>query len=310
MQRAGERGSLVPLTLAVFVALSGWGCALNQRLVIARAPYGVSDLVFAADRQLEIKPCDDGHERHVWAQMSLMFVAGRPITALAYRLEQQEAEAGEFREVAFPYELRVLTKPEEADQKLTESWRGAPTLSPPVQQEMQQQMVKRATDAKRVVRNRDEWRCDVESGDHVLTYEGNRLLGKHTVALIARAGGFHTGGHYRLTFALPFVASPLPPPSPPPPAAAPLGSPAAPSPASPTPPSPAARDEMSRLAAGERPPPLPVPPAVPVPPSVGGGSAPEDIIGRIELTMIKNSNLIGVPVGLGLIIGFLVLTTL
>jgi hypothetical protein len=97
----------------------------------------------------------------------------------------------------------------------------------------------------------------------VVTFEGNRLLGKHMLALVAPASGFHTGGHYRLTFTLPLTAA-----SPP--------------------------DELARLARGGEP----------------GTPSPEDVIGRIELTMVKNSNLIGVPVGLGLIIGFLILTTL
>jgi hypothetical protein len=97
----------------------------------------------------------------------------------------------------------------------------------------------------------------------VVTFEGNRLLGKHMLALVAPANGFQTGGHYRLTFTLPLASAP-----------------------------PA--DEMARLAAGgER-----------------VAPAPEDVVGRIELTMVKNSNLIGVPVGIGLIIGFLILTTL
>ena len=251
--------------LVAFAAL-GAGCALNQRLVIARAPYGVSDLVFAADRQLEIKPCDGGG--HVWAQLPVMFVAGRPVTEMMYRLEQQSAEGGEFREVGFPYELRLLTKPEAADQRLTAAWRGrAADVSPPMRQEMQQQMVRRATDAKREVRRREEWRCEVTPGTRVVTFEGNRLLGKHMFALIAPGNGFHTGGHYRLTFSVPPSTSP-------------------------------ATDEMARLAAGgER--------------GAGAGAgAPEDVIGRIELTMVKNSNLIGVPVGIGLIIGFLILTTL
>jgi hypothetical protein len=256
------RANVGLLALAALAGVAGSGCALNQRLLIARAPYGVSDLVFAADRQLEIKPCDGNG--NVWAQLPLMFVAGRPITEMAYRLEQQQVEGGEFREVEFPYELTLLTKPEEADQKLT-AWRGRPVVgSEPMRQETQQQMVRRATDAKREVRRRDEWRCEVTSGNHVVTFEGNRLLGKHMLALVAPAGRFQTGGHYRLTFALPFASSPPP------------------------------ADEVARLAAG----------AERVAP------APEDVIGRIELTMVKNSNLIGVPVGIGLIIGFLILTTL
>jgi hypothetical protein len=250
------------------VAALGAGCALNQRLVIARAPYGVSDLVFAADRQLEIKPCDNGGQ--VWAQLPVMFVAGRPITEMAYRLEEQSAQGGEFREVSFPYELRLLTKPEDADQKLTAAWRGRPAgVSPSVQQEMQQQMIRRATDVKRTVRRRDEWRCEVTAGSRLVTFEGNRLLGKHMFALVAPASGFHTGGHYRLTFSVPFAAPSTPSTHVPP-------------------------DEMTRLGAGGE----------------SGVPTPEDVIGRIELTMIKNSNLIGVPVGIGLIIGFLILTTL
>ena len=260
------RSSVLLVLAAAGASLAGAGCSLNQRLVIDRAPYGVADLVFAADRQLEIKPCDGNH--FVWAQLPLMFVAGRPIIEMAYRLEEQSAEGGEFRAVTFPYELRLLTKPEEADQKLTQAQaqqQGGGTWVPqPMQQEMQQQMIRRATDAKRAVRRREEWRCAVTSSDKLVTFEGNRLLGTHMVALVAADGGFHTGGHYRLTFSVPLTAT-TPPPS----------------------------DEMARLAAGaER-----------------NTTAPEDVIGRVELTMVKNSNLIGVPVGIGLIVGFLILTT-
>jgi hypothetical protein len=256
-----SRSGVLLVLVAAGVSTAGAGCALNQRLVIDRAPYGVSDLVFAADRQLEIKPCDG--DQHVWAQLPLMFVAGRPIIDMAYRLDEQSAE-GDFRPVSFPYELRLLTKPEEADKTLTQArWRRQVDVPEPMRQDMQQQMIRRATDAKRVVRRREDWRCDVTTNDKLVTFEGNRLLGTHVLALVAAAGGFHTGGHYRLTFSVPLTT---PPPA----------------------------DEMARLAAGgER--------ATP---------SPEDVIGRIELTMVKNSNLIGVPVGIGLIVGFLILTSL
>jgi hypothetical protein len=251
------------LLVAAGVAIGGGGCALNQRLVIERAPYGVSDLVFPTDRQLEIKPCDGN--QYVWAQLPVMFVAGREVTQVDYRLDEQVAEDGQFRPVSFAYELQLLTKPEEADQKLTRARQRGPEpgVTEPMRQEMQQQMIRKATDAKRVVRRKGEWRCEVTSADKRVTFESNRLLGNHTLALVAGAGALHTGGHYRVTFSVP--------PSTPPPS-----------------------DEMARLAAGaER------------------SAAPrEDVIGRIDMTMVKNSNLIGVPVGIGLIIGFLIVTTL
>jgi hypothetical protein len=268
-------GALLVL-VAASVSTAGAGCALNQRLMIERAPYGVSDLVFPADRQLEIKRCDGN--QNVWAQLPLMFIAGREITRLEYRLDEQSAGDGEFYPVRFAYELHLLTKPEEADKKLTQAQAQAqaqqtraPGVAEPMRQEAQQtqqKMVREATDAKRVARKKEEWRCEVTSNDKAVTFEGNRLLGKHMLALVAAPGGLHTGGHYRLTFQLPPTAPP-PPPS----------------------------DEMARVAAGgER-------------TTRPGTPPPDDVIGRVELRMVKNSNLIGVPVGLGLIIGFLILTT-
>jgi hypothetical protein len=266
-----------PGALLVFVAagvsIAGAGCALNQRLVIERAPYGVSDLVLPADRQLELKPCDGN--QNVWAQLPLIFIPGRDITRLEYRLDEQSAGDGEFYPVRFAYQLHLLTKPEETDKQLTRAQAHAQQARarrdaepmPQATQQAQQKLVREATDAKRVARSKEEWRCEVTSEDKAVTFEGNRLLGKHMLALVAAPGGLHTGGHYRLTFR-------LPPSAPPPP------------------------DEMAR--AGAR----------------GSGRSaapdappPDDVIGRVELRMVKSSNLIGVPVGIGLIIGFLILTT-